>query len=485
MPINPVLRRQQQRRQQAMLGVGILGLLIIVTLIGVTQLQVIREFFSRASGEPANVVVDTQAVLGPMPRPWRNLAQGGEDAAWRIQPITGQVKALNPEYIRIDHIYDFYDIVKGTPGNITFDFSKLDPILDDIKATGATPYIALSYMPPAIAEGDIVSRPKRWEDWQLTVQKTIEHVSGTRKTPNVYYEVWNEPDLFGGWKYYGDKNYLTLYEYAARGAANAKGTQSFKIGGPAITALYKNWFDAMAKFVIEKNLRFDFFSWHRYNLKLDQYRDDMANARNWLQAYPQLEPTTELHITEWGHDSNNHDGYDSAFSAAHTVAGGIEMVNVVERAFAFEIQDGKGPDGKEFWGRWGMFTHKDVGAKPKPRYQALKMLDSIADQRLQVLGKGSWVKALSARDTDGNTEVILANYDEFGRHSETVPVRFDNIQPGAYTITTQFLGGRQQVTQVATDAATLQTSVFLPANSVAFMELKLTAPAATGTLTSP
>src|SRR5690606_5022795 len=129
--------------------------------------------------------------------PWRNLAQGGEDHNWRIGNLTEPVKTLKPEYIRIDHVYDFYDIVQGTPGNITFDWTKFDLIIDDILATGAKPYIALSYMPPAISSGDILAYPVHWSDWQLVVQKTIEHLSGTRKISDVYYEVWNEPDLFG------------------------------------------------------------------------------------------------------------------------------------------------------------------------------------------------------------------------------------------------------------------------------------------------
>lgn len=446
-------------------------LLGVVALVGAYQIPVVREFFSRASGEPANLVIDTQAVLGPMPRPWRNLAQGGEGYDWRLEPLVPQVKALNPQYIRLDHIYDFYEIVKGEPGNLTFDFSKFDQILNDIQATGAKPYIALSYMPPVIAEGDIVSKPKRWEDWQLVVQRTIEHVSGTRKTAGVYYEVWNEPDLFGDWKYYGDKNYLTLYNYAVRGANNARGVQPFKIGGPAITALYRNWFDAMAKNAIENNVRMDFFSWHRYNLKVEQYQQDMTDARAWLAEYPQLEPITELHITEWGHDSNNHPGYDGSFGAAHTVAGAIEMINLVERAFVFEIQDGKSPEGKPAWGRWGMFQHRDFGANPKPRYQALRMLDRISDQRLQITGEGSWVKATAARDPEGNTEIVIANYDPSGSHTETVPITFQNIEPGSYVLRQEFLDGRRQVVQVATDAAVLQVNVILLANSVGFMEL--------------
>lgn len=466
------LSPQKLRQRRTMILGGIFLLILIVAIfVGVSQIQVIRDLLSRASGEPANLVVDTQAVIGPMPRPWRNLAQGGEGFDWRLQPLVPQVKSLNPEYIRIDHIYDFYDIVGGSSGALTFNFSKLDPILDDIIATGAKPYIALSYMPPAIAEGDIVSKPKNWADWQLTVQKTIEHVSGTRKISGVYYEVWNEPDLFGKWHYSGDKNYLTLYRYAVQGANNARGVQPFKIGGPAITALYKNWFTALLNYCIANNLRIDFFSWHRYNLKLDQYRDDMVEARSWLQAYPQLEPTLELHITEWGHDSNNNAGYDTTFGAAHTVAGAIEMIGVVQRAFAFEIQDGKDPAGQEYWGRWGMFTHQDLGAKAKPRYQAMRMLDKIGNQRLQILGKGSWVKAAAARDDDGNTEVVIANYDQNSRHAENVPLTFRNIEPGEYTIRKEFLGGRQSNEKVATTAAVLQTFVQMPINSVAFIEL--------------
>jgi len=461
-----------KKRLPIFAGIFFIVLTIAMTLFSVTQLSVIREFFSRASGETANLKVNTIGVIGTMPRPWRNLAQGGEDHAWRIQPIQNQVNALHPAYIRLDHIYDFYDIVKGTPGNITFDFSKFDQILDDIKATGATPYIALSYMPPVISSGSITDPPVNWSDWQLTIQKTIEHVSGTRNTPDVYYEVWNEPDLFGNWKYYGDRNYLTLYDYAARGAANARVNQSYKFGGPAITALYKNWFDAMLKYAVNNNVRLDFFSWHHYTNDIDQYKKDMIEVRNWVQAYPQKEPTLDFHITEWGHDSNNHSGYDNNYAAAHTVAGAIEMVGVIEKGFVFEIQDGKDPQGQANWGRWGLITHNDFGANTKPRYKGLKMLDKIGNQRLQILGKGSWVKALAGMDDQGTIQVVIANFDQYGKHAESVPLTFDNIEPGSYQITKEFLSGQKQQDKVATTAAQLQILVPMTPNNVAVIEMK-------------
>lgn len=453
----------------------ILSSLVILALVaavfaGVWQIDQVREFFGQASGTPANLVVDTQGVTGPMPRPWRNLAQGGEDHDWRIKPITPQVKALNPQYIRIDHIYDFYDIVQGSPGNLSFDFSQLDVIINDILATGAKPYIALSYMPPAIASGDIVSKPQRWQDWQLTVQKTIEHISGTRAIPNVYYEVWNEPDLFGGWKYYGNKNYLTLYSYAALGAQQAKGVRNFYLGGPGITALYKNWFLALTKHALQNNLKYDFFSWHRYSHQIDQFKQDTVKARSWLYRYPQLIGKLQLHVTEWGPDSENHPGYDSQYAAAHTVAGAISMTNNgVQKTFSFEIQDGKGP--QEYWGRWGMLTHQDHGSKAKPRYEALKMLDQIGTQRLNISGQGTWVKGIAARNIRNNPTVVLSNFDPQGAHTESVPLTFENIQPGSYQFRMKFLNGRQQTQQIATSAAVLRTQIPMSPNTVMFGEL--------------
>jgi hypothetical protein len=463
------------RRLRERIKLFVAGLFFLSAAVGilwsVAQIPIVREFLSRASGEPANIRVDVLAVTGPLNKPWQNYAQGGEGFDWKMTPIINQVKPLQPKYIRLDHIYDFYEIVGGTPGNLTFDFSKMDPILDDIKAAGATPYIALTYMPPAIAEGDIVSKPKRWEDWQLVVQKTVEHISGTRNTPNVYYEVWNEPDLFGGWKYYGDKNYLTLYTYAERGARNAKVNQTFKIGGPAITALYKNWFTALMKHAQNNNLRLDFLSWHRYNLSIEQFREDASNARTWLQDFPAYQ-NIELHITEWGHDSNNHPGYDTRFGAAHTVAGSIEMIDTVDKAFVFEIQDGKDPKGQAAWGRWGLLQHQSVGSAPKPRYHALVMLNKLGNLRLQLFGKGTWVKAVAALDSSGNPQVMLVNYDQSGRNVENVPVTFENIIPGQYTLSKEFLGAAKQNQLVATDAGVLQVNIPMTANSIVLLGLQ-------------
>jgi xylan 1,4-beta-xylosidase len=446
--------------------------IMIAIVLGTINFNRIRQFLIGAFGEEANIIINTQVTQGPMPHPWRNLAQGGESKDWRISPLTNQVKALQPEYIRLDHLYDFYDIVRGTPGKLTVDFSKLDVILNDILATGATPYLSLSYTPPVIAVGgDITAPPSNWSDWQFVVQRTIEHVSGTRNIPNVYYEVWNEPDLFGNYKTYGDKNYLTMYQYAAQGAKNARVRQPYKFGGPAITALYKNWVDSLIKLSIEQNLPLDFFSWHRYSREVDVFRQDIAQVRQWLASYP-TKSNIELHITEWGHDSKIDPGYDNQFGAIHTIAVSTELIGTIDRAFVFEIQDGKDPAGQTRWGRWGIFDSEN---QAKPRYSALRFLDRLTGDRVQLLGRGTWVKGAASKEGQ-DIFIVLANFDPTGRHIETVPITWKGITPGSFDIETQFFAGSSKKQQIATTGAELRIDVPMPANSAVFVKLHPTGP---------
>lgn len=443
----------------------------LVALVAATNLQQVREFFAEATGEPANLRVNTQAVLGPLPRPWQNLAQGGESHDWDMAPFKGKVAALEPRYIRLDHLYSFYDIAqRGSDGRVTYNFSKLDVLVDQILEVGAKPYLSLSYMPtPLSADGTVTGQPQDWKEWQDLVRATVQHFSGARGISDIMYEVWNEPDLFGGWKTYGDKNYLTLYWYAHLGQSQTSGTKPYKFGGPATTALYRNWFEAMAKLKQEQGARIDFLSWHRYSTSITQFRDDFAQAKQWQSELPGL-ANTELHVTEFGPDSDVDPSNDSTLGAAELAAIATEMPGFVDRAFVFEIEDGKDPNGQEFWGRWGVLTHRDFGNKTKPRYSVLRLLNRMEGDQLQVLGKGTWVKALASRSGD-DILMIVVNYDHLGRHFEEVPLTFTGVEPGSYLLEISPLNGANRTMPLSTTADTLATSIPMQANSVLFLKL--------------
>lgn len=426
---------------------------------------------SRATEKPAVITVNTKAILEPITTDFYHaFAQGGEEASDMIAPIRSQVAALKPKFIRIDHIYDYYNVVGRNGNELTFDFSRLDPVIDTILATGAKPVIALSYMPSVIArDGSVVNPPNNWDEWAIVVQKTIERYSGRsgKNIANIYYEVWNEPDLaqFGSWKTTGDKNYLTLYRYAAAGARQSINVNRFFLGGPSTTGLYQNWIAALA----QSGLRVDFFSWHTYLADPKRYEQDQDNVIGWLtKINPELILKPRL-ITEFGYTGSKGTGYGTSYGAAHAAAVITKLAaRGVTSLFSFQLKDGPG---QEDGTGWGLLTHESNGSKPKPRYYIYGFLDSIAGTRLQTTGGNSFVSHLAT--TQGDVfRVVLVNFDSRGSHAETTTVTFTDLDPGSYSFRQKYFLG-QDVTLKETVGETMLTkSIIMRPQSVVLLELK-------------
>ena len=461
--------RAMWRRQLRGLAPVIIGLVVIMVVVVVIPQAV--EYIGRASGFPANLVINYEGVLGKMPQPWRNLGQGGEEPKDMLSPVVNEIKTLRPEYIRLDHIYDAFNVVSGEGGSLQYNWSGLDAAVNTILATGAKPMLSLSYMPLSISSGDIISPPKNWNDWGSVVQATIEHYSGRnqKNIDGVIYEVWNEPDLFGGYKTYGEKNYLDMYAASAKAAARVRNVNLFEIGGPATTGLYQNWEERLIKFVDTQNLRLDFMSWHRYSLNLEQYEKDVQQVRAWAANIPAL-VNLKFYVTEWGHNSEIDRGYDEKFGAIHTIAGARAMMGSVDRAFLFEVKDG--PGAEKNWGRWGILTHEKWGTpEKKPRYHAIDFLNGLGPFRISVSGEGSWVKSIASTDEAGDLKVLVVNYDPNGTHGEAVPITVENLPSGNFGYNKKSFLGDTRSLRVATTSATWKTTEYMEPNSAIMITL--------------
>ena len=466
-------------RDETMKVLPFLFLLLLLPVVVVLAVQS-QKIISRARETPANILVNTNTVVGPLPHTWKALAQGGEEkGVAMLGNVIPQTTALTPRYIRLDHIYDFYDVVSLDPnGGLTFAWGGLDETVCHILQTGAKPFLSLGYMPPSISkDGTLVGVPIKWEYWQEMVKRTIERYSA--QTPQicggeldtrlseVYYEVWNEPDLetFGKWSIHGgEKDYKQMYYYASEAAKNAQNTQPFFFGGPATTRPYQNWMQIFLKYADAYNMRVDFLSWHHYSQSTDDFQSDMVLIDQWLQGreYDKYRTLPRI-ISEWGFDSNPNPIADSQVSAAHTVATIRHLVDQeLEMAFAFEIKDGINPS-------WGMLTHDGV---EKPRYHALKLLNVLGPRRVEVRGEGTWVSALASRDFQ-NISLVLVNYDQTGAHSEVVPVTFTGLTPNtSYRfIRKSLLTEEANVILTSTSTGTLSQIVSMAPNSTYSIEL--------------
>jgi hypothetical protein len=393
---------------------------------------------SRATGKPADITVNATLISGTIDNKfYKAFAQGGEESTDMLRPVINQVKSLNPELIRLDHIYDHYNVVSGEPGAVKFDFSRLDQAVETVISTGATPLLSLSYMPSVIAQGGvIINPPVLWDDWAGVVKATIEHYSGKsgKNLTGVYYEVWNEPDLgqFGSWKLTGDKNYLTLYSYAAKGAKSAQNTNRFHLGGPSTTGLYKNWIVALAK----SGQRVDYFSWHTYNPNPNRLAKDMNSIYGWLKTQPLMAIKPKL-ITEFGFTGDKDTRYQTTFAAAYTIATIRQLMDVPPQyLFSFQLKDGPN---QESGAGWGLLSHETAGATTKPRFYVYNFLSQIQGKRLGVKGEGSWVTGYAAID-NSTIQLMLVNFSQNGgARIEQVPVKFINLPGSQYQLKLDYL----------------------------------------------
>ncbi len=427
------------------------------------------DLWPRAKEVPANIVVDALIVGNEVNLDFYHaFAQGGEEKGDMLAPAANLVKALSPKIIRLDHIFNQYNMVRRDAGQLHFDFTQIDTSIRTILSAGAVPLLSLSYMPPAIARGgNILEQPDNWNEWALVVERLIEHVSGRTglNVSGVYYEVWNEPDLaqFGSWKTWGAKNYLTLYQYAATGAGRANNANTFYLGGPATTGMYPNWIKALAK----SGSRLDFISWHGYIQNPVQYATDIQNAQLALLDYPHY-AYIPLLITEFGHTGARDTGYGTMYSAVHTASTIRQLItNPPRYLFSFELIDGPGQTNGD---GWGMITHEDNGLRTKPRYGVYSYMDQMMGKRVSLTGEGTEVNAWAT--TEGNTiKIMLVNFSSRGI-SENVPITYKNVEPGSYRfIRHQYLGNRGQET-VEVSAFGLMKTVYVPAQSIVYVALE-------------
>lgn len=401
--------------------------------------------------QPADIVVNVDRSFGALPRVWRALAQGGEEAAGvrMLEPTVDFVKRLGVDYIRLDHIYDddYYGVVKGRKGDgsLDLDWSSLDKTVNDILAIGAKPFFSLSYLPEEVGPGKI-GKPNNWADWTDLVKQTVAHYS--KDIDGVYYEVWNEPPLewFGGWKMYGEKDYRELYKYAALGARGAEGVKPYKIGGPAIPDMSEIWIKLLFDFCKAEHLRLDFISWHRYTFSTDVFINDVYQVNVLLsRAEYQEFKDVEMLITEWGPNSEKDVVYSSNVSASHALAVIRKMMDKVDYIFAFEVKDGpeQGQDA------WGLLTHQNVegGVQEKPRFYLYDWLGELEGERVEVLGEGTQITGFAITD-NRTVSLILANYQPTGAFEESFNVTFGGIKEGKYRLFEQKLFGTPQEREI-------------------------------------
>ncbi|HOY61110.1 MAG TPA: glycosyl hydrolase [Candidatus Woesebacteria bacterium] len=409
-----------------------------------------------ASGTLASIVIDTQNPGSNLsPALWQNLAQGGEEPTDMIKPVISQLRLLRPQLIRVDHLFDYYQVDKG---NGQYDFSRLDEVVDSIVKTGARPLLSLSYTPDAKEPGD-------WNQWNSLVKATAHRYSIEKNISGIYYEVWNEPDLFGGWHYAKSPNYPTLYINSARAVVDGAKGSIYKVGGPATTGYYPNWIKSLFATASKNKVPLDFISWHKYSKNISEYLKDFDDLNKILSDYPQYFDIERL-ITEIGPSSEPDTWYDNQLSGIHLISLCTQLSGKIHRLFTFEAIDGTSSRSDKSTG-WGILTHQ---GKTKPRYHALLFLNQISGPRLPSIGDGSWVTSFSTKKAS-TIQTLVVNYDPDLKHYESTPITYQGLIPGQYQLKISPYQGQSRQKTVTITSSSYTENLYLEPNTAYLLEL--------------
>jgi xylan 1,4-beta-xylosidase len=377
--------------------------------------------------EPVRVRVEAGSVVGRLDRVWRMV--GSERLTQLRFGDDGHGHDIGKEFaeaLRRAHddlgvtqvrahaiLHDDNGVVTRTDdGSLSFDFSAVDRLYDQILDLGIRPVVELSFMPAAIARDPeetvfvyqgIISPPREWSEWRDTVAALAGHLVeryGVDEVAGWPFEVWNEPNLEVFWSGTQD-DYLRLYDEAA---VAVKGVdQRLLVGGPSTAAA--EWVEALALHCAKESIPLDFITTHTYgNLPLDTRP---ALERHGYDGIP-------IWWTEWGVGSTHFGEVHDGVSGAPFVLSGYRAVQGRMDALAYWVVSdhfeelGRPP--ALFHNGFGLLT---VGNLRKPRWWAVQLAahqgDDVLLSRVDGDGANVLVQASATRHEDGAVDVLLWN----------------------------------------------------------------------------
>jgi len=325
-------------------------------------------------------------------------------------------------------------------------FSGLKRILDAGLATGAKPFLELSFMPSALASKPeemityyrgITSPPASFRRRAELIEKTVRFLAdtyGLKELRTWYFEVWNEPNIpfWTGTQ----AEYFRLYRAAA--LAIKKIDPSLRVGGPSTARAA--WVADLLAYCASSRTPVDFLSTHIYPsdvpfmeeahgkvelLGLDFLRDHFVRIRHEAEAAGFSGP---IIWGEWnssaGPLAENHDDANNAAFIAGTLACMEEHAHGSLFWNLTDIYEEVNYHFAPFHGGYGLYTVDDVA---KSSARAFELFHRLPDRRLKVSGlpSSSARGALAAATKKGDKlSLVLWNHRE-GRGTREWNASFD------------------------------------------------------------
>lgn len=428
---------------------------------------------------------------------WRHtLGHGGINShPLPVQVIKGIAK-LKPRLIRI-FIQEFFNIY---PDHGQFDWSRLDPYMESLAATGAKIVASLTIKPnvlfPVIDHQNI--KPNNIEEWQNVVRKLVKRYS--IDNPIVtHWEIGNEGDLGdgGGSPYYFETS-ESYYEYYHNTVdAILSVFPQAKVGGPAFANPDHPTMSGLLRYCMRHNLQLDFISWHIYNHNPRSHSDTVNRIREKIWETG-IAPQPEMFVTEYSTSFEPVSIEELAYSPerAAMVAGAIiAMMDVgLDYSFYYHIWDqthyreefdsffrdstGMTRHWNEVPHRFGLFG---VNTEVRPQYYVFQMFSRMGEERIYSVCESNEVRLHAARQ-DQTISTMIVNYEPHANVDRIINLNFHHVAPGrkmlrVYRVDDKHSWSNEQLELIPIEQREIDSpeqyhcQIYSPANSVAMVTL--------------
>lgn len=205
----------------------------------------------------------------------------------------------------VDIINIFPDFDKDENDPASYDFDLTDEYMENIMSTGTRVFYRLGNKIEHESKRYGSIPPKDYGKWARICEHIIRHMNEGWANGHhygiEYWEIWNEPDNQPQCWDGPNASFYPLYDTAARHLK--KCFPDLKIGGPALASVRRESFlDGFFGYLTRDPADpapLDFFSFHLYGTKPEEYRDAALKMRTLCDAFGYKQ--TELILNEWNY----------------------------------------------------------------------------------------------------------------------------------------------------------------------------------------
>lgn len=401
----------------------------------------------------------------PYNLPWKTTCTVGRgNELLRDDVLTHLRKAqrdIGFRYIRFHALFhdDMHIVHRKKDDTLAFEWHQMDKVYDALLEMGLRPLQELSSMPKDMASGDKKAcyfrfgstPPKDWDEWEQFIEAYARHIVdryGLDEVRRWYFEVWNEPNLRGGFWTGTREEYWTLYERSAR--ALKRVDDQLRVGGPA--SALAEWVPEIIEMTQERGLPLDFVSTHSYQqdeYQLYKTREESPHKDGYYfidkirevkkQVEDSKRPDLEIHWTEWNpmaaaDPSDIHWGEnlcnDALYAAAficHATSQTDDSCDSLAYWIVSDVFDEWPVQNAPFSATYGMMT---IHGHPKSSYNAFRLLAKLRGPRMDIGGELPEYCGAMATEEAGVQRLVLWNYETLERRAKQ-PVWEDAVEVSA------------------------------------------------------